>query len=137
MGGKSLPVPDLTPLIVLCARARGQLDRCDDDPTASAISTSALTGTDVVQVGRSTYRSSLRAQSAAAARSLMPRTAHSNFVSLLVRGHVMSLNPFDDDNGEFFVLVNNEEQHSLWPVFADVPPGWRVVFGGADRAACL
>ena len=22
-------------------------------------------------------------------------------------------------------------------LFADVPPGWRVVFGGADRAACL
>lgn len=39
--------------------------------------------------------------------------------------------------GIFFVLVNNEEQHSLWPVFADVPDGWRMVFGGADRAACL
>ena len=49
----------------------------------------------------------------------------------------MSLNPFDDDDGDFFVLVNNEEQHSLWPVFADVPRGWRVVFGGAGRAECL
>ncbi len=49
----------------------------------------------------------------------------------------MALNPFDEDDREFFVLVNSEEQHSLWPVFADVPPGWRVVFGGADRAACL
>ncbi|MGV7852878.1 MbtH family NRPS accessory protein, partial [Mycobacterium kansasii] len=27
----------------------------------------------------------------------------------------MSINPFDDDNGSFFVLVNDEEQHSLWP----------------------
>ena len=49
----------------------------------------------------------------------------------------MSINPFDDDNGSFFVLVNDEEQHSLWPVFADVPAGWRVVYGEADRAACL
>jgi MbtH-like protein len=30
----------------------------------------------------------------------------------------MSINPFDDDNGDFFVLVNDEDQHSLWPVFA-------------------
>lgn len=49
----------------------------------------------------------------------------------------MQLNPFDDDSGSFFVLVNNEEQHSLWPTFTTVPAGWRVVFGQADRAACL
>ena len=52
-------------------------------------------------------------------------------------GEAMSVNPFDDDNGSFFVLVNEEEQHSLWPTFADVPAGWRVVYGEADRAACL
>jgi MbtH protein/glycopeptidolipid biosynthesis protein len=49
----------------------------------------------------------------------------------------MSINPFDDENANFFVLVNDEEQHSLWPVFADVPAGWRVVHGATDRAACL
>lgn len=52
----------------------------------------------------------------------------------------MSTNPFDDDNGSFYVLVNDEDQHSLWPKFVDVPAGWRVVYGGeegADRAACL
>jgi uncharacterized protein YbdZ (MbtH family) len=52
-------------------------------------------------------------------------------------GNPMQPNPFDDDNGSFFVLVNDEEQHSLWPAFADVPAGWRVVYGEADRAACL
>jgi MbtH protein/glycopeptidolipid biosynthesis protein len=52
-------------------------------------------------------------------------------------GEPMSINPFDDDNGTFVVLVNDEEQHSLWPTFADVPAGWRVVYGEADRAACL
>jgi uncharacterized protein YbdZ (MbtH family) len=52
-------------------------------------------------------------------------------------GELMSVNPFDDDNGRFVVLVNNEEQHSLWPAFADVPAGWEVVYGEADRAACL
>ncbi|MGU3499369.1 MbtH family protein [Mycobacterium sp. C31M] len=49
----------------------------------------------------------------------------------------MTTNPFDDDKGRFVVLVNDEEQHSLWPTFADVPDGWRVVFGEADRASCL
>ncbi|MEV6350169.1 MbtH family protein [Actinoplanes sp. NPDC051851] len=46
-------------------------------------------------------------------------------------------NPFDDENGSFFVLVNEEDQHSLWPSFADVPVGWRVVFGKDTRKACL
>lgn len=54
-----------------------------------------------------------------------------------VSGDLLSINPFDDDNGSFFVLVNEEEQHSLWPAFVDVPAGWRVAYGAADRAACL
>ena len=44
----------------------------------------------------------------------------------------MSSNPFDDESGRFVVLVNDEDQHSLWPTFADVPKGWTVVFGGTD-----
>ncbi|GAB78484.1 MbtH family protein [Austwickia chelonae] len=51
----------------------------------------------------------------------------------------MSTNPFDDESGRFFVLVNEEEQYSLWPVFRELPGGWRVVFGapeGASRAEC-
>jgi uncharacterized protein YbdZ (MbtH family) len=49
----------------------------------------------------------------------------------------MSTNPFDDEDGTFVVVVNDEEQHSLWPTFADVPAGWQVVFGEATRASCL
>lgn len=49
----------------------------------------------------------------------------------------MSTNPFDDDSGTFFVLANDEEQHILWPTFAEVPAGWRVVHGEAPRAECL
>jgi uncharacterized protein YbdZ (MbtH family) len=52
-------------------------------------------------------------------------------------GEPLSTNPFDHDNGSFFVLVNDEEQHSLWPTFADVPNGWSVVYGEAGRQACL
>ena len=46
-------------------------------------------------------------------------------------------NPFDNEDGKFFVLVNDEGQHSLWPTFADVPAGWQVVFGEDSKAACL
>lgn len=46
-------------------------------------------------------------------------------------------NPFEDPNGRFIVLANAEGQHSLWPVFADVPTGWSVVHGPDAREACL
>ena len=46
-------------------------------------------------------------------------------------------NPFDDDNGTFYALVNDEGQYSLWPVFAEVPAGWSVEFGPESRASCL
>lgn len=49
----------------------------------------------------------------------------------------MSVNPFDDESGRFFVLINDEEQYSLWPAFAEIPNGWRVVFGEDGRAECL
>ncbi|WP_030437879.1 MbtH family protein [Actinoplanes subtropicus] len=46
-------------------------------------------------------------------------------------------NPFDNEDGSFFVLVNDEGQHSLWPAFAEVPAGWTVVHGEASRSECL
>ncbi|BBY63551.1 MbtH family protein [Mycolicibacterium helvum] len=49
----------------------------------------------------------------------------------------MSTNPFDAEDGRFYVLVNDEEQHSLWPAFADIPAGWRLVFGDAARDECV
>lgn len=46
------------------------------------------------------------------------------------------MNPFDDPDGRFFVVVNGEGQHSLWPDFAVVPDGWTVAHGSADRGSC-
>ena len=46
-------------------------------------------------------------------------------------------NPFEDEDGTYLVLVNAEEQHSLWPAFAEVPAGWRAVFGEDTRSACV
>jgi MbtH protein len=50
---------------------------------------------------------------------------------------MMSTNPFDDETGTLLVLVNDEDQHSLWPTFVETPTGWRKVFGEASRAECL
>jgi len=46
-------------------------------------------------------------------------------------------NPFDDKEAAFLVLVNDEEQYSLWASFAQVPNGWTATFGPAERQACL
>jgi MbtH protein len=47
------------------------------------------------------------------------------------------MNPFEDPEGVFLVLVNDEGQHSLWPSFIDVPEGWTTVFGEASREECV
>ncbi|MFD6325638.1 MbtH family protein [Streptomyces sp. NPDC058442] len=46
-------------------------------------------------------------------------------------------NPFDDADATYLVLANDESQHSLWPVFAEVPAGWTTVHGPDGRQACL
>lgn len=47
------------------------------------------------------------------------------------------VNPFDDEAAQFRVLVNERQQHSLWPSFAGVPVGWVVMHGPDSRETCL
>jgi uncharacterized protein YbdZ (MbtH family) len=46
-------------------------------------------------------------------------------------------NPFEHEDGRYLVLVNAENQHSLWPVAVEVPAGWTVVHEEDTRATCL
>ncbi len=46
-------------------------------------------------------------------------------------------NPFEDETGEFVVLVNDEGQYSLWPTFKDIPAGWTTVGPRGKRQECL
>ncbi|HEY3711127.1 MAG TPA: MbtH family protein [Amycolatopsis sp.] len=46
-------------------------------------------------------------------------------------------NPFENPDGTYLVLVNDEGQHSLWPEFVAVPAGWRPAFGPGPRQDCL
>lgn len=44
---------------------------------------------------------------------------------------------FDDDNTIFRVVVNHEEQYSIWPDFRQVPDGWREAGKTGSKAECL
>ncbi|MFI0464037.1 MbtH family protein [Saccharopolyspora sp. 5N102] len=46
-------------------------------------------------------------------------------------------NPFDDPNAEYYALINDQDQYSLWPAAIDVPAGWSVAHGPADRESCV
>ncbi|NBF05655.1 MbtH family NRPS accessory protein [Pseudomonas sp. Fl5BN2] len=46
-------------------------------------------------------------------------------------------NPFENNELSFVVLVNEENQHSLWPEFIECPKGWRQILGPNTRQACL
>lgn len=46
-------------------------------------------------------------------------------------------NPFEDPDGIYLALINDEGQHSLWPASIEVPTGWIVAHGPANRQACL
>lgn len=46
-------------------------------------------------------------------------------------------NPFENPDGTYLVLVNDEAQYSLWPSFAEVPDGWTVVLSDSTREAAL
>ena len=37
----------------------------------------------------------------------------------------------------FHVVVNDEEQYSVWPQLTPVPAGWRATGFTGDEAACL
>ena len=46
-------------------------------------------------------------------------------------------NPFEDKDGIYLVLINDEGQYSLWPSTNAVPAGWTAVLENAPRQACL
>ncbi len=46
-------------------------------------------------------------------------------------------NPFDDQGGAFVVLINDQDQHSLWPAAAEIPAGWSIAREQNGRQACI
>jgi MbtH protein len=44
---------------------------------------------------------------------------------------------FDDDSVIFIVVINEEEQYSIWPEFKAIPAGWRSMGKSGTKAECL
>jgi MbtH protein len=42
-----------------------------------------------------------------------------------------------DDKQTYLVVVNDEEQYSIWPADRDLPAGWRADGTEGTRADCL
>jgi len=44
---------------------------------------------------------------------------------------------WDDENTIFTVVINHEEQYSIWPEYKTVPNGWREVGKRGKKNDCL
>ena len=44
---------------------------------------------------------------------------------------------WDDENAVFDVVVNHEEQYSIWPDFKELPLGWKRVGKQGKKQECL
>lgn len=44
---------------------------------------------------------------------------------------------FDDEEAMFNVVMNHEEQYSIWPKHKEIPAGWRAVGKTGKKAECL
>jgi MbtH protein len=42
-----------------------------------------------------------------------------------------------DENTTFNVVINHEEQYSIWPDYKDVPAGWRLAGKQGKKEECL
>lgn len=43
----------------------------------------------------------------------------------------------EEDTTVYRVVINHEEQYSIWPEWKDIPAGWRAVGPTGTKEACL
>lgn len=44
---------------------------------------------------------------------------------------------WSDPQTQFFVVINGEEQYSIWPSYQPVPAGWRAIGEAKCKDDCL
>ncbi len=44
---------------------------------------------------------------------------------------------FDDETGKFEVVINHEEQYSIWPDGREIPAGWKAAGFSGAKEECL
>jgi MbtH protein len=47
------------------------------------------------------------------------------------------MNNDTEDSTTYLVVVNHEEQYSIWPDYKDIPAGWRATGFRGLKPACL
>ncbi len=47
------------------------------------------------------------------------------------------LNHEEEDNNVYLVVINHEEQYSIWPDYKEIPNGWKAVGKRGAKADCL
>ncbi len=45
-------------------------------------------------------------------------------------------NPFDNPQGQFYILQNPQRQFSLWPQQCSLPAGWQIACEPQSQEAC-
>lgn len=43
----------------------------------------------------------------------------------------------DNPNTEFIVVINHQEQYSIWPTYHPIPNGWQSVGVQGNKETCL
>lgn len=69
------------------------------------------------------------------------KSASSTALSMRYRRLVregVSIRMFDDDDERVYqVVINDEEQYSIWPADREVPAGWRATGPSGVKSECL
>jgi len=47
------------------------------------------------------------------------------------------MNTDDEQNKAYMVVVNHEEQYSIWPVGREIPDGWKDAGKSGTKQGCL
>lgn len=47
------------------------------------------------------------------------------------------MNESENFDTEYFVVINDEEQYSIWQSFLSIPAGWRALGPAQPKADCL
>jgi MbtH protein len=47
------------------------------------------------------------------------------------------LNHEEEDNNVYLVVINHEEQYSIWPDYKEIPNGWKAAGKSGAKADCL
>ena len=43
----------------------------------------------------------------------------------------------EDENAVYKVVINHEEQYSIWPDYKEIPGGWRAIGKSGLKSECL